>query len=82
MTLRASLTARMVALGAGLAVAVGLAIGAMLLTIASMRDASRTACSSGRPLRYGRSLVIASTVSATAKIRAHSGMPSSSRPAG
>jgi signal transduction histidine kinase len=42
-TLRASLTGRMVALGAALAVAVGLAIGAMLLTIASMRDASRTA---------------------------------------
>jgi signal transduction histidine kinase/CHASE3 domain sensor protein len=40
-SLRSSLTARMVALGAALAVVVGLAIGALVLTIGDMRDASR-----------------------------------------
>ena len=40
---RGGLTARMVLLGAALAVVVGLAIGAMLLTIGAMRHAARMA---------------------------------------
>jgi len=40
---RGGLTTRMVLLGAALAVAVGLAIGAMLLTIGDMRHAARMA---------------------------------------
>jgi PAS domain S-box-containing protein len=40
---RRSLTARMLLLGGGLAAIVGLAIGALLLTIADMRDASQAA---------------------------------------
>ena len=43
MSPRRSLTARMILLGGGLAAIVGLAIGALLLTIADMRDASRAA---------------------------------------
>jgi PAS domain S-box-containing protein len=47
---RSSLTARMVMLGAGLAVIVGLAIGAMLLTIADMRHSARMARHSAQVL--------------------------------
>ncbi|MEA2382709.1 MAG: hypothetical protein QOH72_2680 [Solirubrobacteraceae bacterium] len=43
MNIRSSLTARMVMLGAALAVVVGLAIGAMLVTIGDMRHAARMA---------------------------------------
>ena len=43
MTARGGLTTRMVLLGAALAVVVGLAIGAMLLTIGDMRHAARMA---------------------------------------
>ena len=43
MNIRSSLTARMVMLGAALAVIVGLAIGAMLVTIGDMRHAARMA---------------------------------------
>ena len=43
MSARGGLTTRMVLLGAALAVAVGLAIGAMLLTIGDMRHAARMA---------------------------------------
>jgi signal transduction histidine kinase/CHASE3 domain sensor protein len=47
---RSSLTARMVMLGAALAVVVGLAIGAMLLTIADMRHDARMARHSAQVL--------------------------------
>jgi signal transduction histidine kinase/CHASE3 domain sensor protein len=47
---RSSLTARMVMLGAALAAVVGLAIGAMLLTIADMRHAARMARHSAQVL--------------------------------
>src|SRR4051794_37993531 len=47
---RSSLTARMVMLGAALAVVVGLAIGAMLLTIADMRHDARMARRSAQVL--------------------------------
>jgi signal transduction histidine kinase/CHASE3 domain sensor protein len=49
-SVRSSLTARMVLLGAALAVVVGLAIGALLFTIADMRSASRTARRSAQVL--------------------------------
>jgi signal transduction histidine kinase/CHASE3 domain sensor protein len=48
--IRSSLTARMVMLGAALAVVVGLAIGAMLLTIGDMRHAARMARHSAQVL--------------------------------
>jgi signal transduction histidine kinase/CHASE3 domain sensor protein len=47
---RSSLTARMVMLGAALAAVVGLAIGAMLVTIADMRHAARMARHSAQVL--------------------------------
>ena len=50
MNLRTSLTARMVLLGGALALVVGLAIGALLFTIADMRQASRAARHSAQVL--------------------------------
>ena len=50
MNVRSSLTARMVMLGAALAIVVGLAIGAMLVTIADMRNAARMARHSAQVL--------------------------------
>ena len=54
MTGRGGLTARMVLLGAALAVVVGLAIGAMLLTIGAMRHAARMARHSEQVLASAR----------------------------
>jgi signal transduction histidine kinase/CHASE3 domain sensor protein len=52
-SVRESLTARMVVLGATLAVVVGLAIGALLFTIGDMRDASQAARRSAQVIAVG-----------------------------
>ena len=55
MNVRASLTARMVLIAGALAVVIGVAIGALLVTIGDMRDAARMTACANRLARADRS---------------------------